>query len=735
MKYGITLLTNNVCNKKCKYCYEHNTGDKVMTIDQIDYILKRLWNLPGLDRHILFFGGEPTISLNVIRDCMEKYPMLTYSIITNGYFLMNYDYEEYEFLKNMIGINISVEGTSKAFLELRGEDNLYEYLEKIKMLKDKGWKNIVANISINGILRDNIDEFIKVCNFLRYNNIGLHLYSINGEDNFKNSEEYAEFLICVGKKAGWLLDLIVGKGMEDADTDYLCALEWSFTFDGDLNWVSCARDQNNPTKLTEISDDDLLKEWSTRVVKTHISNYPTCEECEVPVGNCTRSCPAYIKEKLDNKEYNILDTACEKEIIKHRIRKGLINIEEEKVDINEKLKNIDSLELILSGMCNLDCKYCFEKNKIKETMSPETAIKLIDSTIEKAKNNFVNITLFGGEPIMPSTYETRLAILEKIKSSNKNYGITIITNLFELEDRDFKWFKELKQCCKNLYVQVSIDSIKEINDKYRVTVDNKGTFNKVTENIKKLSSIIKSESIGINSVIASIESIENIPNWIKYLSNEMLHYFYNIMYSTNQSRSGKVTDNEYTVFKKAYQKVYDMYCNGEVDLKVVKPLLKYHKREILENTEGCTSLKNCITVDPSGWVLPCHFDLGNTDYKVLNMLTGEYGERISDAYNIFTSMDNYICSICDINRDCKRCKVAGYYMNGGIPSYTCDIHKKLYQIKEEVCDINFRVFDENELKEFTDDIKFLEKEVNNGNKKAEEALCQMAEVFFRRKER
>lgn len=63
--------------------------------------------------------------------------------------------------------------------------------------------------------------------------------------------------------------------------------------------------------------------------------------------------------------------------------------------------NLRVVTLTLTQNCNLKCSYCYEHHKSKATMSFETAKKIIDEELNRAKDDEeIEFDLFGGEPFL-----------------------------------------------------------------------------------------------------------------------------------------------------------------------------------------------------------------------------------------------------------------------------------------------------------------------------------------------
>lgn len=95
--YVLEINTNDVCNFRCKYCYEgeslaHYRKRENSTEWYIEYILK-LYNSDFFKNNfkellIPFWGGEPTLEAEFIEDivtAMKDYPNIQLFMYTNGY--------------------------------------------------------------------------------------------------------------------------------------------------------------------------------------------------------------------------------------------------------------------------------------------------------------------------------------------------------------------------------------------------------------------------------------------------------------------------------------------------------------------------------------------------------------------------------------------------------------------------------------------------------------------------
>ena len=151
-----------------------------------------------------------------------------------------------------------------------------------------------------------------------------------------------------------------------------------------------------------------------------------------------------------------------------------------------KSNEVKALCLHICHDCNLRCRYCFADEGAyhakREFMTLEVAKKAIDFLIENSGNRKVLETdFFGGEPLMnfDVVKETVYYAKEQAAKRGKRFLFTLTTNGLLLKD-DIADFlnKEFEN------VVLSLDGRKEVHDAVRKTVNGKGSFDLVIENLK-----------------------------------------------------------------------------------------------------------------------------------------------------------------------------------------------------------------------------------------------------------
>ena len=136
--------------------------------------------------------------------------------------------------------------------------------------------------------------------------------------------------------------------------------------------------------------------------------------------------------------------------------------------------------------CNLDCKYCFYKNRAPEIGSGKQ--RMSDEVLERLVKDYMQTGLQvcefsfqGGEPTLMGLdfYKKVVQLQKKFGKPGRQVGNSIQTNAVLL---DGEWCSFLHE--NKFLVGISIDGPKEWHDYYRLDHSGAGTFDKVLKAIQ-----------------------------------------------------------------------------------------------------------------------------------------------------------------------------------------------------------------------------------------------------------
>jgi radical SAM protein with 4Fe4S-binding SPASM domain len=122
-----------------------------------------------------------------------------------------------------------------------------------------------------------------------------------------------------------------------------------------------------------------------------------------------------------------------------------------------------------TGLCNLNCLYCYARDKHLDELTTEECFRLID---ELSEANIVSVTFSGGESLMRKDFFEVASYAAK-----KGLMVLLATNGTLINKSVAKKLKEIGVA----YVEISIDSSrKEVHDAFRGS----GSFDKAVNGVK-----------------------------------------------------------------------------------------------------------------------------------------------------------------------------------------------------------------------------------------------------------
>lgn len=182
---------------------------------------------------------------------------------------------------------------------------------------------------------------------------------------------------------------------------------------------------------------------------------------------------------------------------------------------NDKNPKISDITFLISSECNLACKGCYHSfyHFENDSASKDRLIKILRSYFNYIKNikiDKIDISFLGYEPFL--SFDLMRSIHEEACHLSTELGVKpvfrIFTNAFDINESIFNWVSDNK---RNLRIKISIDGIKEDNDKRRVDIFGNGTYDKVINNIKKF---IQNRIQCSVLIVLSKLNINNLENFV-----------------------------------------------------------------------------------------------------------------------------------------------------------------------------------------------------------------------------
>lgn len=273
--------------------------------------------------------------------------------------------------------------------------------------------------------------------------------------------------------------------------------------------------------------------------------------------------------KIDTLNKEDLEFLQEKEFIVTSNARYLTKVKSV-IDETYNLKNLSLILLPAGQACNFSCGYCYENHTDKLKMSKihkEAILKFIKSR----NREDVNIEYFGGEPLMNKNFILSLnkELFDLSEQGLFNFNSSMTTNGYALNS---KLFIELFNLNLKSY-QITIDGLKADHNISRPLVNGKGTFEKIIENLKEISSLPKIYDFRIDLRVNFSKTFSD-----KIKRNEFLQFINTLFYNDKRFfiRFRPISDFS---SMNSYTNNYNSYCSKHTASEI-KELFEIEAQEI-----------------------------------------------------------------------------------------------------------------------------------------------------------
>lgn len=400
-----------------------------------------------------------------------------------------------------------------------------------------------------------------------------------------------------------------------------------------------------------------------------------------------------IKETILEK-YRNQDDVTEEEIelcfedIENLISEGRLFSEDTFEEVASQFKKrqgvLKAICLHVAHDCNLACKYCFagkgEYDGPKGIMSLETGKRALDFLIEQSgTRRNLEVDFFGGEPLLNWQVCKELVAYgrELEKKFDKNFRFTLTTNGILINDDVIDF------CNKEMSnVVLSLDGRKITNDKMRVSLNGKGSYDLIVDKFKKFVQsrgqqdyYMRGTYTNKNLDFAS-DVIHMADLGFKELSIEPVVADKNEHYALQYK--------DLPILKEQYQILADEMLNR---YRKGNGFTFYHYMIDLENgpcivkrVSGCGVGTEYMAVTPSGELYPCHQFVGDEKFLLGDIWNGITHSEVLEQFEKCNVYSHKECKDCFAKLYCSGgCAANAYHTTGsvnGIYDFGCELHKK-----------------------------------------------------------
>lgn len=310
------------------------------------------------------------------------------------------------------------------------------------------------------------------------------------------------------------------------------------------------------------------------------------------------------------------------------------------------------VNLTLTNKCNLACSYCYEHNKDAESMTFETAKKIIDTEMTACDGSeFVCWYYFGGEPYMEFELIKKIHSYLKSKTWNKGWFGFSTTNGTLVHGEIQDWLKENST---SMEVYLSLDGTKEMQD-----INRSNSYDMIDLDFFK-------REYPFAKMTVSKETLPNLAEGLIYLHEKGFQVSANLGYGVSWS------DDSLEILAEQLSIIIDYYlANPQIKVANILDLAIMDMQPNAETPKRFCGVGPMMkSYDVDGEVYPCHA------FAPLCI-----GKKLAQkAKNI-----DFTCPVDPRNLDekCRKCPVIGvcptcYGINMGLSG-------NIYHISEDHC--------------------------------------------------
>lgn len=335
-------------------------------------------------------------------------------------------------------------------------------------------------------------------------------------------------------------------------------------------------------------------------------------------------------------------------------------------------RTLETLYVMLTSQCNLDCSYCYEQDCGFLRQRGEMDVETLDEIFGALENGSWSLedggslVLFGGEPTLEPDLVRRAT--ERMDRLDVNLRREIVTNGYEMPDWLPTFLAE-----NDFNVTVSFDGPPEVHNANRRTFGDTATYSNVRETVKRL------QAAGVDPAFQATVTDQTKSD--RSLA-ELLDHFRDLDF-----RAGVVYYNVFTrdfgqkdvelLTEMVEKSLESLLTDRPLLLGRVKPRLSKLMREEIQGPQACGAGESLLTVDPRGHVYPCHAFAGYDDFHIgeLDSVSEEALYETNDRFGENAKELHPTCQNCWALTTCdKRCFLGNYREDGdigGFPDARC----------------------------------------------------------------
>lgn len=336
--------------------------------------------------------------------------------------------------------------------------------------------------------------------------------------------------------------------------------------------------------------------------------------------------------------------------------------------------------------CNLDCKYCFYKDKKllfgagRHCMNGEILERLVKDYLS-LRFPVSSFAWQGGEPTLMGLdfYKKAVELQQQFSQNGQVVSNALQTNGILLND---KWCEFLRKY--KFLVGISLDGPKDYHDYYRINKAGKGTFDKVIMAVEKC----RKHKVEFNILVLlnnrNVTAPDKLLGFFIEHSIEYVQFIPCVEKETNVVSNFSITPKQYGEFLCRIFDCWYEYGPEKLSIRLFDSTLNYLVHGEHTNCIFRRSCNDYIVIEHNGDVFCCDFFV-DQEYRLGNILEKPIGELFrGQRKQRFARQKETLhnkCLICRHSAICRggclkeRVVVSNDFVN---PSYFCESYKRFF---------------------------------------------------------
>lgn len=298
-----------------------------------------------------------------------------------------------------------------------------------------------------------------------------------------------------------------------------------------------------------------------------------------------------------------------------------------------------NFNIFFTNSCNLNCYYCYEKEKNEKVISKKVldqTLNFMDSVI-KDNEESINVTTHGGEPFI--AYDMIKYFIQEARRRFPKIQFSMTTNATLLTDEKIEFIMENYKS-----FAVSIDGIKKAHDANRVFKDGSGSYDIVINNIKKV----------LQKGFPAQARMTINPYNYQYLSEgiiELIEIGFTDIMPMPDTFTNEWSEEMFDDMKKELKKVILYLKSNQLDTDVSIGLIDAVKCKM--KNSSCDGGITTFSINTDGEVYPCMLVNGRKEYNIGSVTRGISNEKLEHVH----------CCDSEIIQECQGCTRYDYCTN------------------------------------------------------------------------